>query len=723
MPPDPGAPKLSIEKFADGGIACLKFAGTIDESFEGKKLGATATGETLVLDLGGVKKISSFGIREWVDFMQAASARVKSIVLVECTPKVVDQLNMVGNFAGGGRVFSFYAPFRCDYCNSEHRVLLQVDKDREAIKGMKLADRPCLTCREAMYFDEDGPSYFSYLAGQEPFELAPEVAGFLATRLSYVVGELSRKLRVDKIIEGRVTYVRLAGDFDENFPREKLAEGLEGTVLVDLGSLGRIEPAGAAAWRAFVQQVTPVVDAIAIAAAPPGFVERLCTREDLGAKAQLLSLTLPYQCRSCGATSGQLVDVAEHHAILKFATAPELPCGSCQRPLTCVAAEPLMTALATLPKPTVDATLGKLVGILRERAIAQQRRPSAKTPLLVPSAAAPPQKTSLAVPVLAGLVAVVLAAGGYLLYQRLTATATPTGAVVNRSAPVAPAWATPGTRCTASAAGLSCVGVSALSAREDEAESDASDAAYDVVASAIAERIKDSAWRAAVPPIWRSARDAKLAAYEHDQASSAALREAREARHAVAAALHDAIPSAAVERYWEEYDTHRTRAWATVTIGAADVARLVGQYAHATGALGATAVSAFPLVGWRFSYVGRGAVITALAPGPLQDLGLAAGYIVLSIDGRDVPDAAAFAQIATDEYTQLSERGGTLRLKVQAADGVPREFSASVKAPDATTTPATVHHPVGSGAPVSAPPTGGVNVWDRYGGNRNDPAQ
>src|SRR3954470_23420591 len=155
--------KLKIEKFADGPIACLKFTGQIDESFEGKKLGATVAGDTLVLDLGGVKKISSFGIREWVDFVTTANKLVRSMVLIECSPKVVDQLNMVANFAGGGRVFSFYAPFRCDYCDSEHRVLLQVDKDQETIKSMKLAERPCPSCNEAMYFDEDGSTFFSYM--------------------------------------------------------------------------------------------------------------------------------------------------------------------------------------------------------------------------------------------------------------------------------------------------------------------------------------------------------------------------------------------------------------------------------------------------------------------------------------------------------------------------------------------------------------------------------
>ena len=245
MIPDGSAQKLSIEKFADGGIACLKFSGTIDEAFEGKKLGAQVAGDVLVVDLGAVKKISSFGIREWVDFITAAGKQVRSVVLIECAPKVVDQLNMVANFAGTGRVFSFYAPFRCDYCDSEHRVLLQIDKDHETIKSMKLADRACPACNEAMYFDEDGATFFSYLLGQPKFELEPEIASFLASKLNYAVADLNRKLRIDKLIDGTTTYLRLVGDLERTFPREKLAEGLEGQVIVDLISVGRIEPAGA----------------------------------------------------------------------------------------------------------------------------------------------------------------------------------------------------------------------------------------------------------------------------------------------------------------------------------------------------------------------------------------------------------------------------------------------------------------------------------------------
>ena len=125
------APKLTIEKFADGGITCLKFTGTIDETFEGKKLGAIdrvrhARARSRRREEDLVVRYSRVG-----RLRHSPRSKCRSLVLIECAPKVVDQLNMVANFAGGGRVFSFYAPFRCDYCDSEHRVLLEVSKDFE----------------------------------------------------------------------------------------------------------------------------------------------------------------------------------------------------------------------------------------------------------------------------------------------------------------------------------------------------------------------------------------------------------------------------------------------------------------------------------------------------------------------------------------------------------------------------------------------------------------
>jgi hypothetical protein len=729
-------PKLVIEKFADGTVACLKFVGMIDEGFEGKKLGMTAAADTLVLDLGGVKKISSFGIREWIDFVSTAAKVCRSIILIECTPKVVDQLNMVANFAGGGRVFSFYAPFRCDYCDSEQRVLLQIDRDFDAIKAMKLAERPCGSCKESMYFDEDGATYFSYLIGQERFQLEPAVEAFLAGKLNYAVSDLNRKLRVDKVIEGRTTYLRLNGDLDGTFPREKLAEGLEGTVIVDLGAIGKIEPIGAVEWRGFIGAVAPVAERVYLASAPPAFIEKLCTRDDLNPKVQVVTVLMPYTCASCGTTSAHNVDVAAHYDVLKFATAPELRCPQCKHAMQCHAGETVMTLLPTMPRPTSGPELVKSIGILRERAVqAGAPRRSHASGASAQQGGQPAARSSALVPILLALLVVVVGAGGYLGYQRMTKPRVAPGAVLASSGP-RPAWIAsnvPAAATCIEAEGktISCVGVSSDSPRQDDAEEEAADAALDAVANALAVRISDARWKRAVLPIYAAARDAKLAAFDRDPSSTSARREVREGRHAVARALRatggGAVPAAPNGRYWEELqgvDGKHYRAFAQVTLGDAELAKLIETYAQPASALGATVVGMFPLIGWRYPRLEHGAVIVELANGLLQELGLAEQYIVLGVGGREIGDAAAFATLAGDEFAVLAERGGTLRLKVQADGGAPREFATAIK-PQQDATPGRPGNRLPSATPGGGPSN--VNTWDKLGGGkptgRDDPTQ
>jgi anti-anti-sigma regulatory factor len=732
-PAEPAAPKLSIEKFADGGITCLKFVGTIDEGFEGKKLGRAMEGETLILDLGGVKKISSFGIREWVDFIGTAGAKTRQILLIECAPKVVDQLNMVANFAGGGRVFSFYAPFRCDYCDSEHRVLLDLGKDYESLKALKLAERPCPSCKESMYFDEDGSTYFSYVLGQGTVELEPDVVAFLAAKLDYRVGTIDAKLRVDKIIEGRVTYLRLAGGLDNTFPRDKLAEGLEGTVIVDVGGVSRVEPAGAAEWRSFVQAVTPLVDQLLLVGVQPAFLEKLCSKDDLGPKTFVVDFTLPYACGSCGTTNARPIDVAEHHDVIKFATAPELRCPSCKHEMQCQASEAAMTLLPGLPKPAIDTMLGKTIDNLRARKL--DKKPSTGL-VSVPRVEAAP-RSSPAVPILLGLLVAVVLAGAavFVIRGRDKHEAGPygIGPVVKRSETARPAWisdsATPGTAaCSEAGGGLTCVGVSTISASQEDAEDEASDAAIEAAAYELGKRIGDDAWKKAVSAMYLPARDAKLAALARDAQSTQARRDVREARHAVALALRGATPSPGA-RYWEAFDPSEGRrfvAFSQVTIAPGDAKQLLALYTRKDTALGATVMAFFPELAWRYPRLSHGATIVGLAHGVLQDLGLAEHYIILGIDGRDVSDAQSFARSASEEYTQLSLRGGSFRVLVQTDTGDPREFATQLEGNRATPTPP--EHGHGHGTPDHGTPTpGGVNVWDRFGGSRgsgrDDPTQ
>ena len=731
----PPPPKLAIDRFADGDVVCLKLAGTIDEAFEGKRLAESVRAGTLVLDLGDIRKVSSFGIREWVDFMNGVGKTAQRIVLVECAPKIVDQLNMVANFAGTGRVYSFYAPYHCDYCDRDDRVLLQADRDHELIKSMKPAQRACGSCGELQYFNEDPITYFSYLAGQDKFELEPDLAAFLASKLSYAIADGARKLRVDKVIEGRTTFIKLAGDLDKTFPRDKLAEGLEGTIVVDVGGVGKIEPAGAAEWRSLIQQVTPIVDAIFLTAVPPGFLDKLTRPEDLGPKAAVASFTLPYTCAKCSTTAGQLIDVDAHYEVLKFATPPDLKCADCKGPMVCAAPEGVLANLAKLPKPGVSPELAKLIRDVRDR------KPQPKKVATTVAEAAQGQRSGgLGMAFVAAAAAVVLAAGAFAAYKTFGSKGgggSGRGERTAASAEARPAWITSeaplGAACVAEGAGLRCVGVSGLAPTSDDALGEAGDAALDGLAVALESKIDDATWKTQVAGQYREARAAKLAAAERDARSAQARRAVRDARAGVARSLRAAGGFAAPpENYWEEYTGGAGKqflGFASVTVSDEQLKKLLAAYQTSAAVEGVTAMPSFPLLAWRYPEVTRGAIITKVdaKAGGLAGAGLTPGYVVLSVAGAKVADAAGFAQLATDELTRLKIAGGALRLEVQAGDGDSKSFSVPVAADKPIDSGGSGRPSSGTGSGRPSSGTGNVNVWDRYGGGssagRDDPTQ
>ncbi len=736
----PAPPKLQIDKFADGGIVCLRLSGTIDEAFEGKKLAETIKAQTLILDLGDIRKVSSFGIREWVDFINGVGKHSERIVLVECAPKIVDQFNMVANFSGTGRVYSFYAPYHCDYCDKDDRVLYQIDRDFEVIKSMKPPQRPCTQCGEMQYFNEDPITFFSYLAGQEKFDLDPDVAAFLSSKLSYAVSDSARKLRIDKIIEGRTTFVRLGGDLEKTFPREKLAEGMEGVVIVDVAGIGKIEPAGAAEWRGFLQMVTPGAEALYLTGVPPAFLDKLTRPEDLGPKAQVLSFTLPYTCATCSTTAGQLIDVDDHFDVLKFATPPDMKCPDCKSPMVCAAPEGLLTHLPSLPRPTITGDFKKLVAELRARKV--QIKKMATT---VAEAAAQQKGGSVWMAFTAAAATVVLAGGAFFIYQSFIANpgkkGPGRGKLSGASAEVRPEWvgsdAALASYCKDDAGGgMVCVGVSGLSPSSDDGVDEAGDGALDAIAGAVAARIEDPAWRTRVGNLYAQARQAKLAAADKDPRSAQARREVRDALRAVAKTLRatsgGAVPAAPSGRYWEEFDDGTENkqyiGFASYTLQPAEVKRLVDGYKTPTEVLGAKAMTVFPQLAWRYPELSRGAVLVSVDKGALRDLGLAPSYVVLEVGGRDVADATAFAQLANEEMTRLKLAGGTLAIEVQAGDGDPKSFAAPIKSDKVDTGGRdTGGRDTGGRDTGGRTGTGNVNVWDRYGGGgsggREDPTQ
>jgi anti-anti-sigma regulatory factor len=674
----PSGSNLAIDKFIDGSITCLRFQGTIDEAFDGKRLAASIKCSTLIIDMGAVKKISSFGIREWTDFIKTVERQVQQLVAIECTPKVVDQINMVSGFLGTkGQVFSFYAPYRCDYCDIDRRVLFQIDRDHAAIRGLRPPEQLCETCSRPEYFDEEPASFFSYVAAQQTFELSPEIVDFLSSKLRYALAGGDRRLHVDKHIEGRSTYLKFVGNLDGSFPSTKIAEGLEGIVVVDLSGVGTVDLAGAAEWRNFITMIKASAEKVYLVGCPPVMLQRLTRPGDLG--DHLVSFTMPYSCSKCATTTSQLIEVAEHYDILKFATPPEMRCSHCKSPTVCVAPEALLSRLRALPNVEIESALRKFIKEMRER------KPERPQPRKKPGVGG----ARLGV-FTAFIVVAIAAAGTLVVAQQREAQSKLETEIKKVAKPAAnveprPAWissATPlSAYCTEYVDRLACTGVSSFLGSRDVARLEALNAALEEMANTIGLKTQSKTFDEVVRPMFGGARADALRAFEAARsqptgdAYSRAVELVRRGRQAAAEALPltggSAAPLQQSDWYWEEYERAGGKGNEFLVFVRFDLTpdrlkALIREYAETVDAAGSKVVTFFPGMAWRYPDVKQG-VLVLDARGRLRSLGVQDGDIVVALDGQPVRNSSDLAG-------KLSANSRVGAVTVKRKDGAPKEL-------------------------------------------------
>lgn len=151
--------RLGWNTRVENGIEVVELVGDIDEDSDFSELVALLRGKEARLNLRGIARINSIGVREWVNFVREVGEGSK-ITLEECSPVVVTQLNMIANFAGAADIRSVVAPYVCDECGNEEDVLLEVaavvaDND-------VLGTRPCGKCGATMELDDLPESYFAF---------------------------------------------------------------------------------------------------------------------------------------------------------------------------------------------------------------------------------------------------------------------------------------------------------------------------------------------------------------------------------------------------------------------------------------------------------------------------------------------------------------------------------------------------------------------------------
>lgn len=157
-----GARKLNAVVQAKDGETRIRLEGVIDEDVDelDPLIGRLRPG-TVVIDLAGIDRLNSMGVRTWVTWLGRIEKLGSHPILERCSRAIVAQINLIHNFTGvGGRVRSFFAPYYCLHCDREQQILLQVAELAPPVTPPAVR---CDECDRPMEFDDVAEAYFTFV--------------------------------------------------------------------------------------------------------------------------------------------------------------------------------------------------------------------------------------------------------------------------------------------------------------------------------------------------------------------------------------------------------------------------------------------------------------------------------------------------------------------------------------------------------------------------------
>jgi anti-anti-sigma regulatory factor len=192
------AEKLKIFVTTKENLDYVRLCGVIDEDNNLLGVLPRLTRPVVVVAMREVTRINSCGVRDWVNWMSAVESTAKKVVLYECSPSVVSQINLVANFAGKALVESFLAPYFCSTCDTERFRLIQTR--RLSAERPRAPRALCDECDSLMTLDEVEESYFSFVPRTRPAANDAIVENALA-ELTPTIDE--KLLLIDYTADGR----------------------------------------------------------------------------------------------------------------------------------------------------------------------------------------------------------------------------------------------------------------------------------------------------------------------------------------------------------------------------------------------------------------------------------------------------------------------------------------------------------------------------------------
>jgi anti-anti-sigma regulatory factor len=150
----------------------FQLVGDVDDAADFDKImgAGVQSAKEVHVDCSRVDRINSVGVKGWIKFFRALQTRNVPVFFWDCAPPIVQQMNLVFNFACGAKVMSVQATFSCDSCDSSFRKTLAVP---ELISwAFKVPSQTCVKCSKPASLEDMPNIYFKFLMAsakaQEP---------------------------------------------------------------------------------------------------------------------------------------------------------------------------------------------------------------------------------------------------------------------------------------------------------------------------------------------------------------------------------------------------------------------------------------------------------------------------------------------------------------------------------------------------------------------------
>lgn len=168
---------LSVTKNKQGDVLFIYLNGVITEDSQLELVDSDGEA-TLVLDLQGITRINSYGIRQWINNLKRLKEKSPNLIFTRCPPMVIEQFNMISNFGAEGVVQSFYLPFYSEKLEKSELILTTVTSDLVNADHQSIIDRALksLNAADEYVFNDIEDEYFTFLQHQKSKSVDAKVA-------------------------------------------------------------------------------------------------------------------------------------------------------------------------------------------------------------------------------------------------------------------------------------------------------------------------------------------------------------------------------------------------------------------------------------------------------------------------------------------------------------------------------------------------------------------